>query len=178
MHKHTLAIIGILSVVAMAWLVTPKAEAQGGFHLGFGKMLAGTYLSDVTVTAIDGVPVGLPPFRDITNFTADGTQTSTDETDAGGNPFLMGLDSPRLGSWKKIGPHKIASEQLGFSYDTSGVLIGSVRSKAVGTFSSDFQMATIDFEVQVFGPTDDPLTGTPVSIIEGSALARRLNVGG
>jgi len=137
---------------------------------GTGQQFAGTFFG---VAEADGVPA---PILDVLTFHSDGTFTGIGTDDFGfGDIATNGFNSPEHGVWTRTGRRSIATASLNFSYDANGALgaVFVVRSEA--TFSKDFDALTGDFTVQVFLPTQDPLSDAPVATIMGTYSVDRLN---
>lgn len=110
-----------------------------------------------------------PEAQAIFTIHEDGTYVEDTSVDAGEGVFLS--YSPIKGTWKQIGPRKIAVTAMAFGYDVGGLFTGTVNKHFTSpyleleiTFSSDYSYITnFDGTVWAFVAPANPIENeTPV----------------
>jgi hypothetical protein len=146
----------LLSVVGLFTFAASLAAAGPG-----GGDLAGTYIAS------------LPERAEILQLHSDGTAeiTLSDEVTSGAGGFTF---SDSFGSWKIVGPRKLAARFLNLNFDVTGpaAFSGTAVVDYVWQFAADLKTMSASCQGKIFPPGQDPFSpsSTPVTTFDCSYL--------
>jgi len=127
MNKKRILLILALVSVLLGVAATAWAQTSDATILGRPSRLTGTWLIDVSES-----DQGLPPFRALQTFHADGTFTETSSLLGGGE------EGPAHGVWQRIDRDDYALTFYLFVFDENGDAAGMVRVRvAIHLIDSD-----------------------------------------
>lgn len=163
----------VSSVVGLMWPRSSQAASPAGE--GLGPRVAGSYLASVQH---EGFDVALA----LITLTRDGGFISNDTSDQGVGG-LVTKDGPVQGTWKQVGPRRIAAKTLYFAFDPDGIPIWIARTTGEFQFDEAFNTGSGALTVARFhlvaGQLDkDPLdpAATPDEELQATMTARRITV--
>jgi hypothetical protein len=167
-RRRLLQWAALSSVVGV--LLPRSSQAASSSGDGLGPRVAGSYLATVQH---DGFPVALA----LITLTRDGAFISNDTSDQGAGG-LVTKDGAVHGTWKQIGPRRIAAKTLYFAFQADSIPQWIARTTGEFEFDKDFNTGNGSLTIERFALDQDPLdpASVPNDALNATLTARRITV--